>query len=431
MLISGWGNYPKIDANIFKVATTADLKSKIVKNRSFITYGMGRSYGDCALSENIVDLSRLNKIKNFDENTGELEVYAGVSIEEILEFVIPKGWFIPVTPGTKYVSVAGAISNDVHGKNHHKHGCFSNYVDSFELILPDNSVNTCSRDKNTELFQAVCGGVGLIGVIITARLKLIPIKSSYIDTVEIKCRTLEETVSTLKSYKDSTYSVAWLDCLSKNKLGRGVVYIGEHSKGMGLETSSKHKVSVPQAFPSFLLNYYTTRLFNGMLYNKSKRKKTIGKEMYDSFFYPLDNLKSWNNMYGAAGFLQYQFVIPYSAGLEGLRTILEFVARSKRGSFLSVLKILGGSNKNLLSFPIEGFTLAMDFKLEKGVKELLTQLDKMVLGFGGRLYLAKDARMEAEVFKASYPNWKEFVRIRKELGADIKFNSIQSKRLGI
>ena len=426
--ITSWGKYPLIDANINAPSTSQNLANE---KQTGIARGLGRSYGDSALSENIVISKRLNHFISFDDKTGLLCCEAGVSLDEILTTLVPRGWFLSVTPGTKFVTVGGAIASDVHGKNHHIEGSFSDHVISLTLIVNGQEL-TCSRNENPDLFHATCGGMGLTGIITKATFKLKPITSAYINQKVVKAKNLETALELFEQYKDVTYSVAWIDCLSTgDNLGRSLLMLGEHADKGALTIHKDGLLNMPCDMPSFLLNKYTIQAFNSAYYNKQLKEEVNNTVHYDPFFYPLDGINNWNRMYGSNGFTQYQFVIPKEAGKEGLTEILEAIAESKQGSFLAVLKVFGEGNKNHLSFPMEGYTLALDFKLNDKLFTLLDRLDIIVRKHKGRLYLSKDVRMSEEMFKGGYPQWEEFQKLRKEYGADELYHSLQSKRIGL
>ncbi len=425
--ITSWGKYPSIDAKLITPPTPKSLS----KQQTGISRGLGRSYGDSALAKNIIVSERLNHFISFDNETGLLCCEAGVSLHDILTTLVTKGWFLPVTPGTKFVTVGGAIASDVHGKNHHLEGSFSDHVTSLTLIINGNEI-TCSREDNPDLFYATCGGMGLTGIITEATFKLKPIKSAYINQKVVKAKNLETALALFEQYKEATYSVAWIDCLATgDDLGRSLLMFGEHAEKGRLTTHKDGLLNMPCDMPSFLLNQYTIQAFNSAYYNKQLKEEVNNTVHYDPFFYPLDGIHNWNRMYGSNGFTQYQFVIPKEAGKEGLTEILAAIAESKQGSFLAVLKVLGEGNNNHLSFPMQGYTLALDFKINDKLFELLDRLDVIVKKYQGRLYLAKDARMSEQMFKAGYPQWQEFQKIRKKYAADKLYNSLQSTRIGL
>ena len=373
----------------------------------------------------------MNHFVDFDEASGELRCDAGISLDDILQIFVPKGWFLHVTPGTKFVSIGGAIAADVHGKNHHFDGCFSEFVKSITLVINDQEI-VCDREQNADLFHATCGGMGLTGTIIEATIQLKPITSAYIDQKTLKAKNLATVLEMFEQYQDYTYSVAWIDCLSTGEnLGRSLLMLGEHAKHGELKPHSNGKLTMPCNMPSFCLNQYSVQAFNALYYNRITKDEINDTVHYQPFFYPLDGINNWNRMYGKNGFTQYQFVIPKDAGLEGLTEILNTIAESKQGSFLSVLKVFGKGNNNLLSFPMEGYTLALDFKINKKLFALLNQLDQIVQRYNGRLYLVKDARMSEQMFKSGYPNWQQFQQIREKYGTLTQFSSLQSQRIGL
>lgn len=432
MRLNGWGRYPTLEAGLAQPATLSAARASLTELASLIPRGMGRSYGDSALAERIVGTRQLRHLRSFDESSGQLDCDAGISLGELLDVFVPRGWFLPITPGTKFVSIGGAIASDVHGKNHHLHGCFSECVDSIEILLANGQLTRCSRTDQADLFHATCGGMGLTGLIVGARLRLRRVASAYIAQTTYKAANLDEVVALFDRHSAATYSVAWIDCLATGKaLGRSLLMIGEHACDGELSLAAKPALSIPVDMPSFLLNRYSIQAFNELYYQRIRQIESQQRVSYESFFYPLDGIQQWNRLYGKQGFLQYQFVIPKAAGLEGMRAILQRIAASRRGSFLAVLKAFGAANDNLLSFPAEGYTLALDFKFETGLLELLSELDAMVLAYGGRLYLSKDARMSEATFKHSYPNWMRFQEIRARYGALHKFSSLQSRRLGL
>ncbi|TIH10601.1 FAD-binding oxidoreductase [Pseudomonas leptonychotis] len=432
MLTHGWGRYPRHAAQLMQPQSVRDAIQQLGEHGALLGRGMGRSYGDSALADKLISTRQLNRLYSFDEQSGLLACAAGISLGELLDVFVPRGWFLPITPGTKFVSIGGAIASDVHGKNHHVHGCFSECVDSIELLLGDGSQVTCSRSERPELFHASCGGMGLTGLIVAATLRLLPIESAYIKQTTYKAANLEAVLQLFEAHAAATYSVAWIDCLASGAaLGRSLLMLGEHARDGQLVLPGKPRLSVPLDMPSFLLNRFSVHAFNELYYQRIRRHESKQRVSYESFFYPLDGIQQWNRLYGKQGFVQYQFVIPKAAGLEGMRAILERISASHRGSFLAVLKAFGAANDNLLSFPMDGYTLALDFKLEAGLLTLLEELDRMVLDYGGRLYLAKDARMSEATFKQSQPNWQHFQEVRAQYGALGKFASLQSRRLGL
>lgn len=432
MSLISWGMYPKIENTVFKFEETENLKQLINDHDHIIPFGNGRSYGDSALNKKIINVKHKDHFIGFDEEKGLLHVQAGVLLSEILEAFVPRGWFLKITPGTKLVTVGGAIASDIHGKNHHVEGCFSECTQEFEIMLANGKVVTCSEESTPELFKATCGGMGLTGVILNAKIYLKKINSKYIDQTTIKTKNLKETFEAFEAYSDSPYSVAWIDCLAKgNKLGRCLLMTGDFRNDGKLDYKAKKQISVPFNFPSFALSKWSVRAFNWLYYGKAKDGVSQQKVDIDTFFYPLDSIGHWNRIYGKGGFTQYQFILPKDVSYKGLEEILKAIAESGKGSFLAVLKLYGKANENWLSFPIEGYSLALDFKIEKGLFELLDRLDKIVLNYQGRIYLTKDTRVSKETFEKGYPHIETFRKYRREHQMDVKFQSLQSKRVGI
>jgi FAD/FMN-containing dehydrogenase len=432
MSLLSWGMYPKVESSVFKYYKETTLTQVINEHDELIPYGNGRSYGDSALSSNIINVKPKDYFLDFDEENGLLHIQAGVLLSEILESYVPRGWFLKVTPGTKLITVGGAIASDVHGKNHHVAGCFSESVQEFRIMLENTEVITCSKETTPELFKATCGGMGLTGVILDAKIYLKKINSQYIDQTTIKTKNLKETFEAFEKYQDKPYSVAWIDCLAKDKeIGKCLLMVGDFRDDGKLNYKKKSQLSIPFNFPSFALNNLSVRAFNWLYYGKAKDGVSKQRVDIDTFFYPLDSIGHWNRIYGMNGFTQYQFILPKETSYEGLEEILTAISKSGKGSFLAVLKLYGKANDNWLSFPIEGYSLALDFKIEKDLFELLDKLDEIVVKHKGRIYLTKDVRVSKETFEKGYPHIETFRQYRKENKMDTKFQSLQSKRVGI
>lgn len=437
MKMHSWGRYPVSDTTLETPTAQGSFAQYLATLREdddaqTIARGMGRSYGDSALSHTVLATKNIDNFISFDEDSGLLRCAAGLTLDAILQVFMPRGWFLAVVPGTRYVSVGGAIASDVHGKNHHVDGTFCEHVTELKLLLASGTVLNCSRAENVPLFHATCAGMGLTGIVLEATLRLRRIHSSSIEQRTIRTNSLEEAFEKFEQNLDCTYSVAWLDCLATGQnTGRSLLFLGEHTSDEKFVTPGKRSISVPFSSPSFLLNRYSMGLFNNVYFHKPIRAGEVQRIEAFQYFFPLDSIQNWNRLYGSKGFLQYQCVIPDEGALEGMRKILNIVSAAGKGSFLSVLKKFGPANQNLLSFPMQGYTLAMDFKFEQGVLPLLDELDRVVADHGGRLYLAKDARMSAEFFQSSYPHWERMREIRREFSADSLFHSLQSQRLGL
>ena len=432
--IYGWGRYPVITAEVHapKVVSAMGGLLRDAAGSSILARGLARSYGDSSLNDRVIETRYLDKFIAFDPQTGVLTSQAGTALAGILEVFVPKGWFLPVTPGTRFITLGGAVASDVHGKNHHVSGCFCEHVERLEVMVCPDRVVTCSREQEPELFYATCGGMGLTGVILTVSLRLKPVTSAFIDQQTFKARNLAHSLELFEQNSRSTYSVAWIDCVATGQhLGRSLVMTGEHAADNKLDLPVKKSLAVTFDMPPGMLNIHSVSLFNTLYYNRVRGDMVRKRVHYEPFFYPLDGVLQWNRLYGKNGFTQYQFVIPKSAGLRGMSGILQEITKSGKGSFLAVLKVFGQENPNHLSFPMEGYTLALDFKIEKDLFPLLERLDAMVLDLGGRVYLTKDVRMSAATFARSYRKIDLFQSVRERYGVNGVFASLQSRRLGL
>jgi decaprenylphospho-beta-D-ribofuranose 2-oxidase len=437
--LSGWGRYPVESCELERPERYADLRPT---TDTLIARGQGRSYGDASLNENgrVILTERINRMLELDAKLGILRAEAGVTLAEILPVIVKQGWFLPVTPGTKFVSLGGCVAADVHGKNHHHEGGFAEYVLGIELILADGTRKTCSVTENEDIFWATVGGMGLTGIIGEVTLQLIPIQTSQMMVSNHAADNIGHLFQLLQDQAlDDRYSVAWIDCLATgDQLGRGIAMFGHHASAAEyksdkpLASKPKRTRSLPFDFPAMALNPLTIGAFNKLYYYRESRKLTPFLADYDSYFYPLDAIGKWNRMYGKRGFVQYQCVIPDLTALEGMTALLKELSGSRRASFLAVLKRMGAKGKGLLSFPLAGYTLALDLPIrDKGLFSLLDKLDKIVLQHGGRVYLAKDARLSAESFQAMYPRHEEWLRIKTEIDPQHRFSSSLSRRLNI
>lgn len=426
--VTNWGNFPVVEKEVRSEDSVQKIREFVKNNNEIIARGNGRCYGDAALGETIFSTKRLNKFISFDRLNGVIECESGVLLSEILEVTVPQGYFLSITPGTKFITVGGAIASDVHGKNHHAEGCFSESVVEFSLMNEKGEVLKCSREENSDLFWATVGGMGLTGIILSAKLNLKNIESVYIRQESIKAENLDEIFKLFDESESWTYNVAWIDCLQKGKnIGRSILMRGEHAlraelpvtlQKEPLRLKKKPMPTVPFYFPGFVLNNLTVKIFNWLYFGKQRAKEVKNFVDYESFFYPLDVVNDWNKIYGKDGFIQYQMVIPKEKGKEGMKKILETIAHSGNGSFLAVLKLFGKNNPQAYnSFPFEGYTLALDFKVNSKLKNLVEKLDNIVEEFGGRIYLTKDC-----MSKSSLTNYLKNVD-------NPKFVSLQHKRI--
>jgi len=435
--IANWGNYPVMESDEKSFSFEEQLRQLFKSEQQFIARGNGRCYGDASLSPVTVSTLKYDNVLSFDALNGVFECQSGITLDQVLEVIVPKGWFLPVTPGTKFITIGGAVASDVHGKNHHVDGCFSHHVTEMDILTGNGETLTCSPMQHADLFEATCGGMGLTGVITRVKFRLKKIETAYISQKQVKAENLEELLNLFEQYKHYTYSVAWIDCLKKGKqFGRGILMLGEHAKiselnekqkAHPLSLRKKKQISLPFNLPSWGLNNLTVKAFNFLYYSKNVKKEVNNIVSYEPFFYPLDAILHWNRMYGKKGFVQYQFVLPLEAR-QGLIDIMHTIGTSGMGSFLTVLKVFGKQD-SLISFPKEGYTLAMDFAVKDGLMDFLDKLDEIVLRHGGRLYMSKDARMKPGALEAGYPRLDQFKAIIKKYNAHNKFRSIQSDRL--
>lgn len=437
--ISGWGRYVKAPCKIFAPPNIIEA-CQTIKKEGVISRGLGRSYGDASLNENRYVCKTLffDKFVDFDCNSGLLRCESGVSLNDILQVFTPNGWFLPVTPGTKHVTVGGAIACDVHGKNHHKDGSFSRFVKNIWVLTSDSNVLKCSREQNSDLFWATVGGMGLTGIIIEAEIQLKKIDTSYIKCKTLKFKNIDELFDGFnKNDKAHTYSVAWIDTvLTGKKFGRSVLFVGDHanlnevSKEISdpLKVLIEKKPKIPFGVPSFFVDPFMIKISNAFYFSKHKNSESIAG--FDKFFYPLDAIENWNRIYGKKGFLQYQLVLPIEKGVQGVTEIIDKVVRYG-GSSLSVIKKMG-EQEGILSFPMKGYTLTLDFPVKAGLMDLIKELDRIVIGYGGRVYLAKDATLDERTFKLMYDGkWQKWLEIKNKYDSEGIFTSNLSRRIGL
>ena len=417
-----WGRYPTYGANIIPLHWQSDFPAVVNGlHNGALPVGMGRSYGDVCLLEdgNLLVTTGVNRLIDFDSETGLLTAEAGITLAQILDFAVPRGFFLPVSPGTKYVTLGGAIANDIHGKNHHLSGTFGNHITQFELVRSDGTRKLCSPTENLDFYAATIGGLGLTGFISWATLRLKPIVSRMIDYEGIQFHGIDEFLDLTNQSKDIEYTVSWVDVTSTGRnFCRGIFMQGDHStKKDELKPSPEPKLVFPFEAPGFALNSLSVSLFNTAFFHKQINKRVVALQDYEPFFYPLDKVLHWNRMYGKGGLLQFQYVIPWEHAREGTVAILKEVAKSGLASFLAVLKAFGDvPSPGLMSFPKPGITLALDFPIKPDKSfPLFNRLADMVLEYGGRLYPAKDAAMTAAQFQAFYPQWQQFARYRDPL----------------
>jgi FAD/FMN-containing dehydrogenase len=440
--LSGWGRLPRVRARVARPENLSAVDLGI--DRHVLARGLGRSYGDAALAaEGVVILTeRLNRFLEFDSRTGLVRAEAGTTLAEVLETFIPRGWFPEVTPGTKFVTLGGCVAADVHGKNHHRVGSFGAHVAGLELLLADGRIARCSPDVNSELFHASVGGMGLTGFITEVAFRLRPIETSYMMVRHRASRDLDESLAVFEDAAlDDEYTVSWIDCSARGRhLGRGILIRGQHARATELPRERRELAAYdartafdfPVDLPSWAINSLTASVFNRSYYQRQARRRGPFFASLDSFFYPLDVIGRWNRAYGRAGLVQYQCVLPPQGAERGLRQLFEALAASPVPATLGVLKRFGAEGAGLLSFPVDGYTLAIDFPARaEGLTALLDRFDEIVLEHDGRVYLAKDARLTPEIFRRMYPRFREWRKVKASVDPDNRFSSSLSRRLGL
>lgn len=438
--LSGWGRYPRSTAAVMRPERLGELR---LASGGVIARGLGRSYGDAATNggRSVILTERLNRFLSFDNTTGVLRAEAGVTMGDILKTFVPKGWFLPVTPGTKFVTLGGAVASDIHGKNHHRVGSFGKFVTELRMMLADGFVVDCSPAKTPELFWATVGGMGLTGVILEVTFRLVPIQAAYIRARSRYVSNLAEALRVLSDpAMDDNYSVCWLDTTRTGaSLGQGLVFTGHHAAPNEMPTGVKdllapHKtkpgLKVPISLP--VLNGLFMKIFNRW-YAMQNNKKDGYISHYDSFFYPLDAVANWNLLYGSHGMTQYQVVVPADNAAAVLGDMLRSLQSERFASFLTVLKRMGAESGGYISFPKEGFTLTLDVPLSGNPRlfRVLNEMDEEVIQAGGRVYLAKDSRMRPPAFRRMYPRLPEWQAVKSRVDPRNIFNSDLSRRLNL
>lgn len=417
-----WGNYPPFP----QVPLTCHWRDKLYDQLTrahqtrgtTLPYGAGMSYGDSCLAASgyVLHMRPLDRFIDVDWATGVLVAEAGVTLEEVLAISIPRGWFVPVTPGTKYVTLGGAVANDVHGKNHHRRGTFGRHVRQFGLLRSDMGRLTCSPEQHSELFEATIGGLGLTGLVEWVEIQLVPIRSSMIDTMVQQFGDLSEFFSLSNELDEKhEFCVSWIDCAARGKtIGRGIYMAGDFASDGILAVETSRKLTVPLTPPVSLINRLSLRTFNELYWRKAPKTRQRLSTGYDAFFYPLDTILKWNRVYGRKGFQQYQCLIPERDAQAGIHALLTAITECGTGSFLAVLKRCGDiPSPGLLSFPQPGTTLALDFpQTDRLETTLFSRLDAIVREAGGRIYPAKDAHMSGDDFRSSYPAWNRIEALR-------------------
>jgi decaprenylphospho-beta-D-ribofuranose 2-oxidase len=435
--LSGWGRFPIAESHVERPRDAATVSRLLETPGTAIARGNGRSYGDSSLNPDLtIDLRGMDRMIAFDADTGILTCEAGAMLAEIIDLFLKRGWFPPVTPGTRFVTIGGMIASDVHGKNHGA-GSFGDHLEWIDLAVGPGEVLRCSPHENAELFAATCGGMGLTGVILRAAFRMLRVETAMMRQRTVHAKSLDESLDLLSRNGNGTYSVAWIDCVSTgSSLGRSVVTLAEHATVEDLPAAARsdpfrrptpRPKRVPIDFPHFALNRLSVRLFNGAYYRAQFAGEALAR--LDGYFYPLDGILEWNRIYGRRGFAQYQCVLPVEESAVGMQRLLKEISAAGDASFLTVLKLMGHQSFGLLSFPRPGFTLALDFAVKPETLALMDRLDAITAEHGGRLYLTKDSRMSRDMLERGYPRLDDLRRVRREYGLDARFQSLQSQRL--
>lgn len=441
--IEGWGRYPVVEALVARPERLSEIHAALDdrEDDAILAHGLGRSYGDVATLKGgrVILTSRLNRMLAFDEATGWLRCEAGVSIKEIIDTFVPRGFFPPVVPGTQFVTVGGALANNIHGKNHHVDGCWGDHVRRVELLLASGDVVICDRKNKPELFWATVGGIGLTGLILSMEVQLIPIENRYIEMESIRVNNLDEFFEVSAESAGFTHTVSWIDCVKTGKnMGRGIFMRGRHAQAdvkapVGtLDRMSSFVQGLADGRPlhsNHLLNRATITLFNEAFFRKTPAGRSSAVTDYIPFFFPLDAVDHWNYVYGSRGFLQYQMVVP---SRDAVREILKIISESGMASFLAVIKEFGDIDHGGLSFPTKGITLALDFpNFGMPLLEMLERLDAITVSVGGRVYLGKDARLSKASFRQMYGEWDKWKEVRDKWDPEHVFQSDLGRRLGL
>jgi len=432
-MLTGWGRYKKYNISMLKPKNLSNLQTILnnkIKSKNFIVRGFGRSYGDSSIGENVICLSNFKKKIQLDKKKKTVRCTSNVSIEELINFLLKKKLFIKVTSGTKYVTIGGSIASDIHGKNHHLEGSFCDHVMEIELMTVNGKIIKCSKKKNSKLFFATCGGMGLTGIILSAIINIKKIPSTKILQTTIKTNSLNETLKKFDEYKKSNYLVAWFDTNKTGKeLGRAIIYLGEHVNS-SKKISKNFNFSIPFVFPNFFLNSFIFKMLSQIFFFITPNFK---KELIDirKYFYPLDNIRNWNNLYGNNGFVQIQFLVNEKKALNNIKKLLLFFQDKKQVSFLSTIKKMGKKNQNYLSFPNKGYTITFDIKVNKNLHLFYAELEKILLSMKATIYLTKDSLMTKKFFLKSSKNFVKFINVKKKYDPNFLLTSFQSKRIGL
>jgi decaprenylphospho-beta-D-ribofuranose 2-oxidase len=442
--LTGWGRVEPTAAELASPADATAAASLLRGTGQKIPRGLGRSYNNAAQCDGglVISTARLDRVISLDPDTGVAVCEAGVSLEQLMVAGLPSGWFVPVSPGTRQVTIGGAIAADVHGKNHHVAGSFARHVLSVDLVLPDGTSRTISAETEPGLFWATAGGMGLTGFIVRATVRLKKVGSSRVMVDTVRTAGIDETMAVLADHDHRYgYTVAWTDSMARgSSLGRSVITSGDFAEADQLPQADRGdpfrfrpgaRAGLPPGFPPGLVNRHSVALANQAWYLKAPRSRTAELQTIGQFFHPLDGIRNWNRIYGPGGFRQYQYVLPFGEEV-AVRRSFELVSAARAPSFVTVLKRFGAGDPGLLSFPMAGWTLALDFPARTpSLGKLLDDLDALVLEAGGRVYLAKDSRVPASVLEQMYPQLAAFRELRATLDPHRTLTSDLSNRLGL
>jgi len=434
--LTGWGRSSRATVRACRPERWSSAIESVTSRPEggMIPFGGGRSYGDAALNDggHAMLTERLDRVLSFDAEKGELVCEAGATIAGLHRWLIPKGFLLPSIPGTGFATIGGAVANDVHGKNHDRHGGFGDHILWIDLLLADGSIRRVSAADDDDLFAATIGGLGLTGLILAVCVDLLPVASNAVDLRERRVRDLDEYFELLEdARRTATYSVGWIDALAQGKnLGRGILETAEVAAD-GVPADSGRSRKMPFDLPGIALNRWSIGAFNALYLRRVGANGRSRRVEMSRFFHPLDGIHEWNRMYGRTGFHQFQCVIPDAAARSGIETLLSAASAARAGSFLAVLKTLGAVGKGHLSFPLPGYTLALDFPVRAGIGELMMRLEAITLDHGGRIYLAKDSCLSANGFATMYPKLDAFRKVIQGVDPDGLFVSDLARRLHI
>lgn len=422
---TGWGNTTTITSRVYRPQTLQELQQIILKNTSIIAFGNNKSQGDSSLNYTSIDMKRLDKILSFDQRTGIITAEAGILLKDLLAIIVPKGWMLPVTPGTQDITLGGCVASDVHGKNHIHNGSFSRHILELELVLANAKTIRCRPDKNKDLFQATIGGMGLTGAIYTVTVKLEKIETAYLDVDTSKHTSLLNLIAAMEGKKHNQHMVAWIDATTPEN--RGILITANQSKKLKrLCLNTRKSLNIPFKFPLCAITPFSSRVLCSLKFNTATNHRRT--KHFQDVFYTLETIKNWNRVYGKKGFIQYQCVFPESNAVKGLQELLACARKNKAAAFLTTLKKFG-KQQGLISFPTQGYAIAMDIPASARLKKITPLFDQIVSKHNGKIYLTKDSTMTPDIFKKTYPQATQWGKIKKKYDPANKFTSLQAQRL--